>query len=350
MNKELLKYRIKLGGPGWLAKVAINCVLNAAKGNSKKEFKTVRMGSASPSIPKILYIHNGWAIENVGRSWFANQKDVSVESISDKDPALQSKDPDSYDYIWYGYSSLYHSFPCDKEKAIFSVHDPVELFPERPDWKSTSISPHTVEFLKKAGILVVTTHELLHALIDAGFHPQLIPTSSCIPLRTKEIGKDRPRVLSVGRIYARKNFELFHAIKRNGGEAGILRNDFYLKCDHFPLSEDRYIRLLYEYPIYLCTSFQEGGPLPAMDAMNCGAVVLSTPVGQMVDIIQDGVTGMICQTRADFSNALKSLVESPEKLQRMRIASLERIRGIRSEAHISAHVRDMLRNTAILNG
>jgi len=49
---------------------------------------------------------------------------------------------------------------------------------------------------------------------------------------------------------------------------------------------------------YVCTSRIEGGPYPVLEAMSCGAVVLSTPVGQVPEIICHGENGFLLSISA----------------------------------------------------
>jgi len=157
-----------------------------------------------------------------------------------------------------------------------------------------------------------------------------IPTCSQAPLRNgaEILSDDKASLLAVGRIYRRKNFEQFKRIASASG----LRS--HLKGDHYPLSEAQYLCILDRFPIYLCTSFQEGGPLPVMDAMRRGAVVISTRVGQIPEIIEHGVTGFICESDSEFLKTITELSNDPKLLHSLRLASLRHIQEVRNEADI----------------
>jgi len=45
--------------------------------------------------------------------------------------------------------------------------------------------------------------------------------------------------------------------------------------------------------IYVCASLAEGTPNPALEAASCGCTIVSTPVGNMPELIQHGVNGYI---------------------------------------------------------
>ena len=336
MNWSQLRYRIYIGGLPWITKTAIGVIrervlsakTQALSGNH------FQLGATSPEAPSILYIHTGWAIETVGRHWFTDQTIARVTFIRASDPALTAELMAKYELVWYGYSSLFTRKPCDPAKAVLAVHDPAELFPEQPGWKTTcSIPPASVALLHSVRAVVVVSEEMNETLSKAGVHTLRLPTRSQIPPRSvSELVDPAPlAMLGVGRIYRRKNFEQFQRVARNARRLGY---QTYLKGDHFPLSEAEYIALLDRHSVYVCTSFQEGGPLPVMDAMQRGAVVLSAPVGQATEIIEHGKNGFLCRTDAEFTNVLEALAHDPAKLSNLRLASRERIIQVRSHGVI----------------
>lgn len=343
MNWLQLRYRIRIGGLPWVAKTALGVIREKlVPAQAARAAGPLTVGAQSPDAPSILYIHSGWAIETVGRLWFTEQAIARVTFIRASDPALTPELMAKHDLVWYGYSSLFKSHPCDPAKAVLAVHDPAELFPERADWKtSCSISGERAAHLRSVRAVVVISVEMQEILAAAGVHTLRLPTRSGIAPRPPAViaVPPSPAMLGVGRIYRRKNFEQFQRVARAARRLGIRA---YLKGDHFPLSEEGYIALLDRHPIYLCTSFQEGGPLPVMDAMLRGAVVLTTPVGQAPEIIEHGKNGFICKTDAEFISVLSMLADDPAELQRLRVASRARILEARPPGIIHAAVRHAL--------
>jgi glycosyltransferase involved in cell wall biosynthesis len=267
--------------------------------------------------------------------WLENQTLVNVEFRHVDSLHFCPPDYDQWDYIWYGYSSLYKQFPCPIGKAIIAVHDPVELFSERPDWRSDAkICSELCSTLRCARGIITISEEMRNILHDNNIRSYLIPTKSNLPLRdpAQLNQSDAFQFLNVGRIYKRKNFEQF---KRLASACRSFHINSRLKHDHFASSVDSYISLLDQYPVYVCTSFQEGGPLPLMDAMHRGAVPISAPVGQVPEIITHGVNGFICSSDADFIRTLLHLSENPKDLYSLRIAALSSIARLRSHQAVS---------------
>jgi|GEM_PF-6035936 len=69
--------------------------------------------------------------------------------------------------------------------------------------------------------------------------------------------------------------------------------------------------------VYICASEQEGTPNPALEALACGLPVISTRVGNMPEIIVDGVNGYLVDGSA---------VSIAEALNKIRMADLNEMR------------------------
>jgi glycosyltransferase involved in cell wall biosynthesis len=67
--------------------------------------------------------------------------------------------------------------------------------------------------------------------------------------------------------------------------------------------------------IYLCTSRLEGGPLPVIEAMAAGCVVVSTRVGFVPEVINSDEVGIMCPVNSaeSFDAALMDLIQNPRK-------------------------------------
>jgi hypothetical protein len=225
MNWPQLRYRVRIGGMPWVAKTALGVIrekLVPAQA-ARLEADPLTVGAGSSDASSILYIHSGWAIETVGRLWFTDQAIARVTFIRASDPALTAELMAKHDLVWYGYSSLFKSHPCDPSKAILAVHDPAELFPERPDWKtSCSIGEERIAHLRSVRAVVVISEEMRELLQSAGVNALRLPTRSQIPTRpASELADPVPlAMLGVGRIYRRKNFEQFQRIARSARRLG----------------------------------------------------------------------------------------------------------------------------------
>ena len=326
-------------------------------------------GSAAPSSKhypssqtkiKILYLYNieGWAVQNVGRLWLDGLTDVDTTFLPLPTPIKDDKHQivagqiHKYDFVWFGYLEMYFEF-CkkyahaqDPDKVIVTIHDPMELFPICEDWRSRGMKQYArdnEQFLRELKHIVVIYKEFQSKLLEYNIKTDLIPTMSLIPpIEKVKIRTRKCDILSIAGEDRRKNFELLGAIKKYCKDKGV-RVRFHEKIGTDLLPMDTYIRLIDNHEIYICTSFMEGGPLPAMDAMNRGLVVLTTPVGQIQEIIEDGKNGFICKTKEDFVKKIAFLSKNLDILQKMRISSRETICEKRNQKLIREKVSALFR-------
>ena len=259
------------------------------------------------------------------------------------DPGMQEE----YNVLFFGYAYIMElaEHVAFNRPVYVCIHDPLELFYEVPHWTRLAPYPKVIERLKHQTNVLCISREVQSHLSAAGIDAACVPTASLLPAADHaHIDRTamRPlRALTVGRIYRRKRFEMFNQIARDCRRRGVPIN-FRSKWDRAPLPEERYITLLDDVDFYIVTSFQEGGPLPAMDAMRRGAIVLSTPVGQMPEIIEDGISGFLCNTAEEFVSRLEALSADSGLRQQMRHRSLTRILQARSPAIIRDAVARVL--------
>lgn len=305
---------------------------------------------------KILYLYDfkDWAIHNVGLLWLSGLRGFTVDFK--QYTHFRRKMHKEYDLIWFGYSDLffYHMARLNvdlqyKKKYILVIHDPLEIFPQVKYWKAMNIDAahfwnlrmyfkkRKLKILRKMTNIATTSRELQSILHEHGVKTHVLPTTSFLPKRSRDsIKSENCRILSVYEEYPRKNIQLLKEIQNYFANSKTII--FHEKVGKKILPQGQYIKLLDNHEIYICTSFQEGGPIPVMDAMQRGAVVLTTPVGQVQEMIQNGKNGFICRTKADFIKKISLLSENMQLMQKMRLHSLERITKQRNVIHIKNRV------------
>ncbi len=70
--------------------------------------------------------------------------------------------------------------------------------------------------------------------------------------------------------------------------------------------------------VYVCASRSEGTPNPCLEAAACGVPVVTTPVGNMPELIRDGVNGLfVTRDVDDIAAALRRLRDDSELRARM---------------------------------
>jgi hypothetical protein len=298
---------------------------------------------------RVLYLYNApeWAIHNIGRDWTAllsDTHDITLMQFG----RHEGEDPDAYDHVVWGYSTLRYSgrtlleslaarpmgwlrWQRGSPRFAAVVQDPCELFPEVPDWKRTTARhAHLGRFHR----LAATSNEMKDVLATFGHQVVKVNTRSLLPLRDQAgIGIEPLRVLTRARDYPRKNLPLFHALRRRFTQ--VERFDAVVGETVMPHHD--YVELLDGYNCYVCTSWQEGGPLPLMDALQRGCVVLTTRVGQTDELIEEGGNGFFCADESEFAQRIQQLQDDPRRLRDMRLRALER-----AASRNDAQVREQL--------
>jgi|GEM_PF-1420265 glycosyltransferase involved in cell wall biosynthesis len=312
-----------------------------------------------------LYNHKDWAVHNVGKLWLNGIPNIEV--TFKEFSQLTDTDFSRFDLVWFGYLDLFLQHYCsflltnaNLDKCLVSIHDPCELFPQQANWKRTpnlNLSKWwslyswyrwvRLTILHKVKYVIVVSRELQSILRVNGVKAFLIPTASSLPLRNEaELKTEKCDILSVFAVYPRKNISLIESIQRYCNDS--LKVRFDTKVGEQILSTDGYTKLIDDHEVYVCTSYQEGGPIPAMDAMQRGSVVLSTPVGQLQELVKHGENGYICETEAEFIAAISLLAKNLPLLHRMRINSLECIQDDRNVEDMKALALSVIEEALLL--
>lgn len=304
---------------------------------------------------RVLYLYNEpeWAIHNVGRDWAALLEATHAFELV-RFGEHERLRPDAYDHVIFGYSTLDYSprmlasallrdpwgvarwRGADRARLCAVVHDPCELFPEVARWAE---QPARAAHLARFGRLAVTSNEMSRVLAGMGRTTCKVNTRSLLPLRDERaLGAEKLRVFTRAADVPRKNLALFRALQAAHGGA----------CERFDallgtgtVSVDDYAGRVDGYNCYVCTSWQEGGPLPLMDALRRGCVVLTTRVGQTDELVSDGENGFFCDTEAQFAARIRQLADDPRLLLDMRRRALARAAAPTDE-RVRAQLKEFL--------
>lgn len=110
-------------------------------------------------------------------------------------------------------------------------------------------------------------------------------------------------------------------VKQKAESRGLTQNG-YLQFDN---PGDRVADLLPGFDIFILTSRAEGVPTVALEAMACGVPVVSTKVGGIAEIVEDGKTGVLVldPTPQGIAASLRDLIRTPDRRRQMGIAARE---------------------------
>jgi glycosyltransferase involved in cell wall biosynthesis len=107
-------------------------------------------------------------------------------------------------------------------------------------------------------------------------------------------------------------------------------------------------RLLPAADVFLLTSISEGIPLTVIEAMAAGLPVVSTRVGGLAEVVEEGATGLLAPAGDDAALAahLHRLVEDAELRRRLGQGGQIRAGALFSERQMHARYRDLYRQMA----
>jgi glycosyltransferase involved in cell wall biosynthesis len=173
-----------------------------------------------------------------------------------------------------------------EEKALAGATDAEAVFRE------------AVETLRSVAVVTVNSRRLFDLL-----EPE-VPGLICAPNGVdveffrppprRDWGPSRITVGWIGKRRAAKNHELLHEVVATLAPEGF-RFEAVVQPKDVPKTElltPEALRELYRrIDFYLCTSWHEGTPNPALEAAACGAPLVTTPVGNMPELVRHEENG-----------------------------------------------------------
>ena len=89
------------------------------------------------------------------------------------------------------------------------------------------------------------------------------------------------------------------------------------------ITEDKKLDLMQQCAVYLQPTIHEGFGLAIAEAMACGAIVVSSPVGSIPEVVADA--GVMIDSTTDIATAVLKILDDTELQIRLRCKSRERI-------------------------
>ena len=270
---------------------------------------------------KILYIHDyeNWAIHNVGKLWLDNN-DIEVQYIN-FNSIKSCNNFGTFDYVIFGFSTLWVKMQYMGENAIIVFHDPVEVFREK------NISQY------KNKKIIVASSEVHELLKQRNIFSTIIPTTTLLEYRDELFCNEEAKIISINSGDKRKNNDQLRKFFK------YYNFEFNLKIGLHIKSIEEYTKCLDDSNIYICMSVYEGGPLTAFDAMARGCIVLSTKVGQLTELIVDEYNGFLLDKEEDFYEKLNWIKNNKDWLLNARNNSIKTLKEKRNKESIKQKIK-----------
>jgi glycosyltransferase involved in cell wall biosynthesis len=99
--------------------------------------------------------------------------------------------------------------------------------------------------------------------------------------------------------------------------------------DHLgPVSLEERLAFFKRADVFVLPTYAEGTPISMLEAMAAGLPVVSTPVGGIPDVVEDGVEGFIVKPGdvEALADRLARLINDPERRRRMGRRAQDKVR------------------------
>ncbi len=131
--------------------------------------------------------------------------------------------------------------------------------------------------------------------------------------------------------------ELEETVKALCKELGVEENVSFLGYQTNPM------KMIADSKAMLLTSRWEGIPMCALEAMALGVPVVSTPVGDMADLIDHGVNGYLCQENGELAESLLKIVTDPALHEAFSQKTREKFAVINDEVRYREAIAELYR-------
>ena len=184
-----------------------------------------------------------------------------------------------------------------------------------------------------------------------------ISLCSCIRKASYKINEKDINIVHIGRLQEQKNHELMlntmrEVVKENSGiklhcyGTGPLKDSLESMIEKYGLKNnvilegltDKQFEVLNSADIFVLPSKWEGMPITLIEAMGTALPIIVTPVGGIPDMIENGVSGIICaDDPSDLKNAIFTIISDEELRGRLGKNAFEKAKCFSSEVMEKAY-------------
>jgi glycosyltransferase involved in cell wall biosynthesis len=182
--------------------------------------------------------------------------------------------------------------------------------------------------MKQAGHIHANSMMLRRELLDMGFEvvhylPNGVNETLFRPVKPISPTSDNIIVGHVGKECPAKGQKeiIYPAIKQAKAQSVTNVVTWKERIPH----KDMY-KIYQEMDVFIVASVEDGTPNPALEAASCGRPIISNRIGNMPELIEDGVNGFLVERRvADYVDKIKWLKKNRDKMIKMGLKARETI-------------------------
>lgn len=193
--------------------------------------------------------------------------------------------------------------------------DPLNSIPGRAPKEAFNLAVGLLKRFKVVSVNSVILYELLsEALPNLLYCPNGVDTGFFLPDKDKEYNPERIKIGCVGKVRGPKNFPVIERACKELDSLGVFESEIIKIPKNFkkaPLSLKKMREFYKRIDFYLCASFNEGTPNPALEAGACGVPIITTRVGNMKELIKRDENGFFIEP------TVESVIECFKKVRSM---------------------------------
>jgi glycosyltransferase involved in cell wall biosynthesis len=262
--------------------------------------------------PRILFVSDvkGWAWwikSKYLKHYLSDEFDIDIINILGINPFRQIN-PTEYDIFFtfgYSYIGYFNYVPKKKKVTGVTAHRRKEAI---------------VPMMKKAGWVHANSKLLKNELERWGFKnvfylPNGVDENIFYPVTNIPIDENKITVGHVGKKSINKGQQEFiiPAIDQSHVNKFLHFNDYTNSIPHQEMP-----KIYQKFDVYICASYEDGTPNPALEAAACGRPIISNKIGNMPEFIKDGYNGFLVERNvSQYVEKIRYLSTHPEKMIKM---------------------------------
>ena len=200
------------------------------------------------------------------------------------------------DYEWFLGAVTSHS-------NIGGGLDPLNPIPNRMPEEAYRLATNLLNKFRVVTVNSIILRDLLVSTIpDVYYCPNGVNTEFFKRIRSPLLDSGNIRIGWVGKDRGPKNYSVVvEAINRLEAEGGFEGRVVFVDEDltQIPLNARQMVNYYNNIDYYLCASWNEGTPNPALEAGACGIPIITTRVGNMPELIEEGRNGYFIDPTVD---------------------------------------------------
>jgi glycosyltransferase involved in cell wall biosynthesis len=266
-----------------------------------------------------------------------------------------------------GRAAFFYALASADAPAVYSVHG-YHFLPKQPTWRWFAMRAERLAARRAQGLIFVSFHDAqvakAYGILCASTQSHVIHNGIPLTETTAPASDSVESIGFIGRLETQKDPLLFlDVVGRLPGYSativggGTLESAVRARIQRGGLSDVRMLgalshqdtlEVLSTLGVVVMTSRWEGMPILPLEAMWAGVPVVATNVGALDEVIEDGKSGLLVDSRSpdDLAEAVRRVTSDPALRERIVTEGRARVRSRFSEERMLSRIFEVYRRVA----